>query len=349
MVSEKTSEKIRALAFLMVLLVVAIHCFSLPYELRAVGWGVSTWIVMLQTVISNGVARLAVPFFFIVSGFFLTKGWNSGQTLAWWHAACRKRVWSLWAPFSLWSVLYFCGKWGLGKFDGDWCRVLGQIGGWNLACDPVALHLWFVRMVMLLVLISPSALLVLQSFWGGFGLVTLCGVCWFGGVKFPCPVGDYGCLLFFWGGLWMGLHRARVIPLVKVCQERARYLLLMVFAGSLMAVVWCAVEGSAAMFGLPRQLMILSGLGTTWFFSDELVRVCGWCRGWFGLTFFVYAFHVMLVSVSYKFLQRVLSPELYHGVGYLLKIAFVCCGSVAVGAVLRKKLPRAYSLLCGGR
>lgn len=73
-IDAQNSERIRAISFVCALMVVAIHCGSIPK-----GWwdglcDMPKWIVGLQTLGTDTVSRLAVPWFFVVSGFFLVKG-----------------------------------------------------------------------------------------------------------------------------------------------------------------------------------------------------------------------------------------------------------------------------------
>lgn len=83
----EVSNKIKNLSFLCSLAVVAIHC----------GWDEDS---LMKSFFCEGVARIAVPFFFVVSGYFLAR--HIGED-GWYKQELRKRVASLLIP-------YFCGR-----------------------------------------------------------------------------------------------------------------------------------------------------------------------------------------------------------------------------------------------
>ena len=129
MISRATSEKLRALAFLLALLVVPIHCGSLK--------GVEalpTWIRALQAFGSDTISRLAVPFFFVVSGFFLMKGIESGKVLEWWKHVCGKRMMTLVIPYLMWNIVYYGFKLATGKYGFEWSHASDQLIGCRVVC-----------------------------------------------------------------------------------------------------------------------------------------------------------------------------------------------------------------------
>ncbi len=77
------------------ILVVTIHVYW-PHD----GCFSFTWLV--YQFIQEGLARIAVPFFFVVSGFFLSKHMSDR---GWYVTEVKKRYYSLVVPFVVWTVI----------------------------------------------------------------------------------------------------------------------------------------------------------------------------------------------------------------------------------------------------
>jgi len=148
-VSLETSAKIVNLSFVFILLVVAGH----------IGWvATGAFGHLMVTALVKSAARASVPFYFIVSGFFLAAHFKDE---GWWPSALRKRAGSLLVPYLLWLavaalvLLPLTGRWYLG---------LGGVG-LNLCRLPLVGPLWYLRCLMIFVLLSPLLKRALER-WG---------------------------------------------------------------------------------------------------------------------------------------------------------------------------------------
>ena len=148
--TEELSRKIAALGLVATLFVVSIHVAYSP-KLGSAGF----WFYYL--IGGEGLANVAVPYFFVVSGFMLAR---HVDVAGWWRKETVKRLRTLLIPYLLWNLIYwsvfylpkiisgqirltFCGDGGIGK-------ALGLLPFYS----PIISHLWFVRSLMLLVLFS---------------------------------------------------------------------------------------------------------------------------------------------------------------------------------------------------
>lgn len=156
-ITEGTSQKIKNMSLLCAAFVVSIH-IGLPGEL-----GASTWLLHQLTV--DGISRIAVPFFFLVSGFFLAGHIGENE---WWKKEVLKRIPSLVIPFFFWSFICIASSIPLSiiadiishrpfgtsiyvAHADNWLRIFG----FDMTDYPILVPLWYVRCLFFFVLVSP--------------------------------------------------------------------------------------------------------------------------------------------------------------------------------------------------
>lgn len=163
MVDAQVSSKISKLGFVAAVLVVVIHA--------DVQDGCPESVRIVKDLIVGGVCGLAVPFFFAASGYLL-----AGHVAedGWWGRALKKRVWSLLVPYIIWNVAFFIA---------DIPRSGASIPGFAtcLGLNPFEMPgvypLWFVRSLMILVVVSPALVRLVRGLGWRF-----CGALWVVGV-----------------------------------------------------------------------------------------------------------------------------------------------------------------------
>ena len=145
------SNKIRNMGFICALLVVCIHT-----GLKRVDGSAHWW---LRGLFDRGFARIAVPFFFMASGFFI-----AGKP---WNVEVRKRLKSLVVPYLIFALAYAAWLWlvtastnavnGNDVLQGLPEKICSLPHILGLKCRelPALGPLWYVRNLMLLVLVYP--------------------------------------------------------------------------------------------------------------------------------------------------------------------------------------------------
>ena len=157
-VSSERSQKIKNMSLLCAVLVVSIH-IDWPYEhALSVGW----WMYHL---FAQGVSRIAVPYFFVVSGFFLAAHFDEEK---WHRREIMKRIKTLLVPFLFWCAVAVIASVPLSiiadilahrpfgtsiyfMHDMNWFRCAGL----DFTDFPIHVPLWYVRCLFLLLLTAP--------------------------------------------------------------------------------------------------------------------------------------------------------------------------------------------------
>lgn len=174
------------LRFPLIVLVVFIHTFQSEVVVNGENMGGGSYPIYqaIGQFISNGVARIAVPLFFFVSGYLYFKEGLLTKYL--YINKSRSRVKSLLIPYLLWNVwmilfmiLYqwigtkmgyvFAGKFIQDYSWNDLLRAFWDCGG---RYYPICFQLWFIRDLILICSVSPLIYVLLRN-WGNYILFFL--------------------------------------------------------------------------------------------------------------------------------------------------------------------------------
>lgn len=231
-IDDRLSRKFRNMAFACSLLVVLIHALpamgSVVFSRNTIG----LWFAC--EFFKQGICQIAVPFFFFAAGFFL-----AGRTddPFWYRKALKKRFWTLVIPYCIFDLAY----WVWIKSFGGFASVLGGGCFWSsfdvsvgslLTVAGFALQkpflglLWFVRCLILLVLISPFVVALTRNRRVGVVWLGVCFVAYGALSPSAWPGSDWAWVLFydftlmglFWFSAGMFLRRnplkVRISPAV---------------------------------------------------------------------------------------------------------------------------------------
>lgn len=341
-VSESTSRKIAAFGFLGAFGVTMIHAAQpVPGDPAQAGW----WFYRLTAGVFG---RLAVPFYFAVAGFFLAR---RAEGAGWWKRETAKRWRTLAVPYFFWLAAWDVFAVGLTMLGnarsgaGAWARLPT---GWDALAflglhpfrEPFDIPLWFLRSLLLFVLVSPAVFALLRRFGAWFlaalFAASLAAVAdgapeWARGLatKFVSVQG----LFCFSAGAWLSLGGGR-LPKGKAAGTAA----LLGIPG-LVVSQWMDSRGLAGAqmvhaFFLPWALL------AAW----RAMPPVRWPRWLTGCTFAVYILHVFVI--------RLLDLGLYGRTdcGVLL-FKYAAGFGTALGAavLLHRFFPRFSSFAFGGR
>lgn len=348
------SDKLKVVSALSMLLVIFIHSFNLSVRLKT-GYVVLDrgYNFFIQEFISHGMARTAVPLFFAISAylFFLNLEGRWSDFVD----KYRKRARSLLLPYlfwSLWSVFFIFLMQQLPPpkifFTNNLVHDFNT-HKWlsTVFIHPVAYQLWFLRDLILLVLLSPLVFWLLKHL--GFWLLLPFACLWFWNAELYLLSNE--AVFFFLIGAYLSRYRSEwLFKLWKTVPTLwfsiAWFIVLM---AKIMLTYFNQVDTPA--WNLSHKLSIIIGILALWGIYDVLLSN----RNRFILrlsvySFFLYAFHepvlMAIKSIFFYTLQK--TPANWLFIYFFAPLITIGLG-IFVAAQLRKRSPVFYGWITGGR
>lgn len=342
--SESYSSKIRNMSIVCAMLVAFIHV-GRPSVVGSSGW----WIYQFT---AEGISRIAVPFFFVCSGYFLAGHFSEN---GWYVSELRKRTTTLLLPYLIWSLFFYMFIYVLYTISPDnpicWrmrqeiptiSRILQAIG-LSFEKLPMLYPLWYVRFLFLLVVLSPFLV------WGTKHLKNVLFI----GVAIlyfvfnsgdGSPVGLHigfpfeGTLYFYCGIL---LHDEMVKGFLNNILSNMK--------GIRIFVIWCAVLSlimfravlvrNGAGFIFLKPLFIPIGIVAVW----SIIPNVAWPHRFVSLSFLVYVTHVFgLQLFSFMF-----GRDSDVALKLLGRVCFGLCFALGVSHLLKNVIGNRVGVLWG--
>ncbi len=343
-VTEQLSEKIKSVQMALIFLIVYLHGYHLiPYNTNVVN-------IFFQNFVSQEIARIAVPLFFMISGYLFFIGNHQGwQT---YPAKWRRRCKTLLVPYILWSTIGLLFYWLLQKipFAGPYfSRKLIKDYSFQellftLLWQPVPYQLWFIRDLMFYTLLTPMihALSVRNSTISVLFIVFL----WIFG---PDVLGmELHFLAFYWSGCFLAIQH------INISDTRHRHFFrgVAILWGILVCMNACAQAAQIMLPGVIHRVTILTGILAFWYnfdFIENIFRKNSISR-FISFSFFIFAFHEPMLTVFKKAAQTLAgSPENFAIARYMACPFAAFLVSIWAGVMLRKFFQPVYNILTGGR
>lgn len=224
-------DVIRQLRFPMIVLVTFAHSYGHvadDFYLLSSEWNTYEFLKLL---ISQTLVKVAVPVFFVISGYLFfanVKEWN----LSVYKEKMFRRVKTLLIPYLIWNLLMaiklksfswsmFWVYWLPAGIQVDW------LGNEQLMTAPANMPLWFLRDLMVVSLLTPVVYIGVRrlGFWL-FGLLTICylsGICAF------IPGLSAYAVCFFTLGAFLSIRNLNLVETMKRFEKPA-YLLSVILA-----------------------------------------------------------------------------------------------------------------------
>ncbi len=348
-------SKFRVISIICTILVVFVHSHNLLLlmsESEIIVRGGLTGFI--ENFISQGLTRVASPMFFMISGylFFL----NMKESRGWFLAKLKKRARSLLTPYLLWSLwgilfFFFLQTFPFTRYFFTGVRITDYSITdllHTLFIQPIPYQLWFLRDLMMLVLISPVLYFLVKNF-RLYPLIIFM-VVWFFEIDFQ--VFDSRSLLFFSIGLYFALNSYLISE-----RKYPRYALEFFACWVILSLVKSIMVFKGIDFiywAIVQKFSVLSGLLALWCLYDRYFSNTDMTKlkvfPLFSFSLFIYTSHEPILTIVKKGMLASLGK--YDG-GVLISyfaapnITITLC--VLVGFILKKHLQKFYNIISGGR
>ncbi|MEG1313477.1 MAG: acyltransferase family protein [Bacilli bacterium] len=348
------SETIDCLRFPLMVGVLFIHNYS-SIEFLGLENSVSSLPIynVFSQLFSQVLGRVAVPLFFFISGFLFFK--CKDFTISVYASKLKRRVRTLLIPYLFWNVSFLFFYYLLARVSFFSNYIIGNeynikyilTSLWGIvdedgtASYPIAYQFWFIRDLMVVVLISPLLYITIRKI--GILLILIEGILWYSGYSIPV-IGIYGLstssLFFFSIGAWFSINHKDFLPLFREVQ-----FLLFVFYP--LIVFWDLYTKSTDFNFIIHKTGILVGIAFCFCLISRLIENKMIYSSVFLSTFsfFLYAVHdPWLLSQVRKVMFKVveLRTDLILTVSYFLSVIITVFLALILYCFLKKYM---YSFL----
>lgn len=366
--SSAISCKIRALSFFATISVVIIHTNTLEsMPMGSISWWLGNLIGYAQ--------HWAVPFFFIVSGFFFHRQFEKTEILKFYPIFLKGKVRSLLVPYLLWGALYgtlvmtplLVGvAWQHGDADLFSKTIFSQNNIFlifdsfiGISHAPPNGALWYIRLLLLVFLFAPFWLLLFRwNKWIG-GILGLCLI------LFSPLEGTYqetfsisGLVNFCFkanslGWILLGMLISQLKIEIRKCHVSIAVSSLLLWAIATYLPLWWLSYGCIE----PYSIILIHRISPIlfvifyWYFGELVVkRLPIWIQQIIPFTFWIYCMHHPITGYIRAFRHLVLGHSLASDyIGQFTGWAITLLVCLIAGVFVKKFAPTSYALLTGGR
>ena len=285
--------------------------------------------------------QIAVPLFFLISGYLFFCNVDSFDVKTY-GRKLKKRAKTLLVPYLIWNllmlvVMYTGQQFFPSMMSGnsmlvsefrlkDWLLSFWDISyrtGGGLS-QPANGALWFIRDLMIVMVLSPLIHACIKYF-KFIGVIILIVVYLFGVERIFDSL-SMTAVLFFTLGSWFGINKKEF---VVCCKPTIIFLLTSVYI--LMAVIYTILSNETFIWNFVNRILIVLGTLLTPSFVAYFIRTGKWKINKFlaGSSFFLFAYHFMILGVLKRLLWDAVNPKGDMGViglYILVSSAVVLCG-----------------------
>lgn len=342
------SKVISFLRFPLIVAVAYIHCEPISLAHSAIGGGELLYIFVREIL-----AGAAVPLFFIISGylFFL----NGDFSVSTYVAKLKKRIKTLLAPYILWNLIY----WGIfvikaklmpGDASEESLTDLSPVEFlqmfWNLRSGfyPMCAQFWFLRDLMVVMIFSPIIYIAIK--YCNYLIVGVLGLLWIAGFDWDITGLSISAFFFFSIGSYLAIRKINVIDSISIVKPWCYYIYPLLCLLAL--YIWnepgytqfrslCTLVEIFCIVNIVCHCIKTTLWKTINFLSDS--------------SFFIYAYHQIVLAVMVKYLVSALSPinDFKLIIIFLTAPVVVILVGLLIYNYMRKICPLTTKILTGGR
>lgn len=343
------SQTIDLLRFPMAVAVVILH-FGTTLTFNASGP-----LNVLCVIFQEGICRLAVPWFFFISGYLF---FHRLQKWDWtiWKGKIKRRIRTLIIPYFLWITITFIVRWIYIVLHGESISLLqqfeqcggirifwGTVGKLPISVRDVPLNgpLWFVRDLIYLTFTTPVIYFFITR-TKGYGVLLTCLLFLF--VQGIIPEG----FVFYGIGAYLQLEKKNILEL---CWPKRKFLYL---SSAILLIVFFFFFHFDFWSRFIKTLFLFTGIGSIFCFGAWLIQIGKAQVKPFLVqsSFFVFATHEILIlhQIAGPLVQHILpSGRGWACLNFFLTPAIAVLICLGLLFIMNKLLPRTTALLTGSR
>ena len=317
-------------------LVFYIHSYNLEV------YGLTQWDNKFELVIIGvenyvfALAQIAVPGFFMISGFLFFRNFHLSELIGKW----KRRIRTILIPYFVWCSIYYLYCVGYTNLPiinriVHSSQIDFSVVEWIKWLWPNSYYtLWFLKALIILIVLTPVEWLVLKNHWQKIptGLIVLV-IIWLWSydntVSNPFPEG----LPYYAVGAYIGLNHSSVV------YKKTNWL-------SIIAILFVILQFATDFYyynNLGKALIVVA----IWLGMDMLPRDVK-SKKWMRWTFFYYVAHDMVLEVIEKIWYLVLGNTNMGAFTDFIIAPLVTLGIlVFVSSILSKRLPKTWKILTG--
>lgn len=309
----------------------------------------------LSTLFSEILSRVAVPMFFCISGFLFFLHIEKFDTTTY-FSKLKSRISTLLIPYLFWNIVVLLlfyvilltpalNSYLNTKPELNFIYAIKSLWIWSSEGNvPIAYQFWFVRDLMIVVILSPLIYFYIKKL-KLVGIILLLGL-WYSGLWYPIPgIRSSVSLCFFAIGGWFSLNKIHLTAgMTKIHFITLLYPVIVLIDLFTQEYPWNSyVYKTGILFGMffwfnTVTFLMFHGKITV---NKFLVQSA----------FFLFAFHEPLLIMLKKLLFVAFKPtgDIALTFFYFFIVLIVTVISLATYIVLKRLMPKFTSVITGGR
>ena len=350
--NQNISERIELLRFPLIVSIIYIHMYTSEFMVTSFDAN-TTLLEWFRYLISHVMAFVSVSLFFAISGYLFFINFKS--SFSFFLKKYRSRFRTLVVPYTLWNitVIFFylvaqTSPLTAQYFNGEHPYVINLRGwqylevfwGYGEFEYPIAFQFWFIRDLIVLVVLSPLLYLFLKKI--PFVFLSFWGILWIFGLFEPNILHtNFFSIFFFSFGAYLALYKHNFDLSDTYAKEMIFLYLVLIWIN--LYFQFKILENVAVLVG---TIAAFSGSKYIVHFKikDVLIKLSKY-------SFFLFAIHEPMLSIVRKLSYKILMPESDISIFmlYILCpiVTIILC--IYIYKVLEKWLPNILNILIGNR
>ncbi len=351
-ISRERSQQIRNVGFLTALLVVLLHSNNVQsYSLLRFDTTLSRAVALFESIVSEGLALCAVPFFLAIAAFLFFR--NYTLTVQCIKQKYARRIHSLLIPYLFWNGFHYLVQMAVvsipairARMDASTEPILSSQPGLQEFAQVLLFHkynipFWFIQALIVFVVLSPLVYVLLRHRVVAIGVLVVTAIATLAEVPLLIVTCDTWFYLFV--GSFAAIHPQvlrRPLHAIEGSKLAWVFIVTWLLASSLLVYSNNVYTQNAA---------VLTGMAAIWFgypHYKNLLPMSFWGRH----TFLIYAIHPTLLGGIKMILAFVAGKS-----SMMALVSYLLAPAMTVGLIIwfcnhcELRLPRVYRFISGGR